>query len=81
MEVERERLRVAVAEDVALAHAAAERGNYVEAARILTSRREAVAGADAASKALAAELGELGRHMRRTSGSTGERATRACSPA
>jgi len=35
MEVERERVRVEAAEDMALARAAAERGAYAEAARIL----------------------------------------------
>ncbi|XP_039771198.1 uncharacterized protein LOC120639295 [Panicum virgatum] len=75
MEVERERLRVEAAEDVALAHAAAERGAYAEAARILGARREsavsraaaAALSGDAACEALAAELDEL----RRASGSTG----------
>ena len=67
MEVERERLRVEAAEDVALAHAAAERGAYAEAARILGARRESVVSraaaaalsGDAACEALAAELDEL----------------------
>ena len=63
MEVERERLRVEAAGDVALAHAAAERGAYAEAARILGARRESVmvsrSAADATCEALAAELDEL----------------------
>jgi len=40
MEVERERVRVEAAEDMALARAAAERGAYAEAARILDARRD-----------------------------------------
>ncbi|XP_039855447.1 probable E3 ubiquitin-protein ligase EDA40 [Panicum virgatum] len=63
MEVELERLRVEAAEDVALAHAAAERGAYAEAARILGARQESVmvsrSAADATCEALAAELDEL----------------------
>ena len=63
MEVELERLRVEAAEDVALAHAAAERGAYAEAARILGARRESVmvsrSAAEATCEALAAELDEL----------------------
>ncbi|KAF8669817.1 hypothetical protein HU200_050990 [Digitaria exilis] len=66
-EVKKERHRVDAADDVALAHAAAERGDFAEAARILAARREkvtssaaAVAG-DVACEALAAELDELRR--------------------
>ncbi|KAF8712762.1 hypothetical protein HU200_028531 [Digitaria exilis] len=66
-EVEKERHRVEAADDVALAYAAAERGDFAEAARILAARREkvtssaaAVAG-DVACEALAAELDELRR--------------------
>ena len=40
MEVERESVRVEAAEDMALARAAAERGAYAEAARILDARRD-----------------------------------------
>ncbi|RLN41582.1 hypothetical protein C2845_PM01G40500 [Panicum miliaceum] len=41
-EVERERVRVAAAEDIAAARAAAERGEHAEAGRILQRRRQAV---------------------------------------
>ena len=84
MEVELERLRVEAAEDVALAHAAAERGAYAEAARILGARRESVVSraaaaalsGDAACEALAAELDEL---RRRAAGEREYRLTgRAC---
>ncbi|CAL5008765.1 unnamed protein product [Urochloa decumbens] len=63
MEVERELVRVASAEDMALALAAAERGDHAEAARILGARRESVSGDDAACGALAAELHELGMRV------------------
>ncbi|OEL17081.1 hypothetical protein BAE44_0021900 [Dichanthelium oligosanthes] len=65
MEVERERVRVEAAEDIALARAAAERGAYAEAARILDARRESlswsapVLSGDAMCKALVGELHEL----------------------
>ena len=65
MEVERELLRVAAAEDMALARDAAERGSYAEAVRILDARRESMArsapalSGDATCEALAAELHEL----------------------
>jgi hypothetical protein len=42
MEVERERVRVEATEDIAIARAAAERGDHAEAARTLQLRREAV---------------------------------------
>jgi len=42
MEVERERVRVAAAEDIAVARAAAESGEHAEAARILQRRRQSV---------------------------------------
>ncbi|TVU40280.1 hypothetical protein EJB05_13736, partial [Eragrostis curvula] len=66
MEVERERTRVEAAEDIAAARAAAERGEYAEAARILDARREALlrhSSGDAACEALAAELHELSRRV------------------
>ncbi|CAL5009797.1 unnamed protein product [Urochloa decumbens] len=63
MEVERELVRVASAEDIALALAAAERGDHAEAARILGARRESVSGDGAACGALAAELHELGMRV------------------
>ncbi|CAL5008770.1 unnamed protein product [Urochloa decumbens] len=65
MEVKRELLRVAAAEDMALAREAAERGAYAEAARILDARRESVTrlpaamSGDAVCNALVAELHEL----------------------
>ena len=65
MEVERELLRVAAAEDMALARDAAERGSYAEAMRILDARRESMArstpapSGDETCEALAAELHEL----------------------
>jgi hypothetical protein len=42
MEVERERVRVAATEDIAVARAAAERGDHTEAARILENGQEAL---------------------------------------
>nr|CAB3481996.1 unnamed protein product [Digitaria exilis] len=68
-EVQVERHRVEAADDVALAHVAAERGEYAEAGRILAARREmvsrstAVVSGDAKCKALAAELDELRRRV------------------
>ncbi|CAL5009789.1 unnamed protein product [Urochloa decumbens] len=66
MEVKQELLRVAAAEDMALARAAAERGAYAEAVRILDARRELLTrssapgmAGDAVCKALVAELREL----------------------
>ncbi|KAL6658807.1 hypothetical protein ACP70R_002847 [Stipagrostis hirtigluma subsp. patula] len=69
MEVERERARVEAAEDIAAARAAAERGAYAEAARILDGRREtlsrsapALAG-DAMCEELMSELLELSQRV------------------
>ncbi|KAJ1267071.1 hypothetical protein BS78_07G027800 [Paspalum vaginatum] len=69
LEVERERVRVGAAEDIALARAAAERGSYAEAARILDARREslskscpALAG-DPMCAVLVAELHELSQRV------------------
>jgi hypothetical protein len=65
MEVERERVRVEAAEDIALARAAAERGDYAEAVRILDARRESLSrsapalSGDPMCKALVAELHDL----------------------
>ncbi|CAN6282842.1 unnamed protein product [Urochloa humidicola] len=61
-EVERERIRVAAAEDIAAAQAAAERGEHAEAGRILQRRRQAVqqsAAGDPAYDALLEELEDL----------------------
>ncbi|KAF7024982.1 hypothetical protein CFC21_037240 [Triticum aestivum] len=58
MDVAREKFRVEATEDIAAARAAAERGEYAEAARILERRREALAD-DARCKALVEELREL----------------------
>ncbi|KAL6857209.1 hypothetical protein ACP4OV_018591 [Aristida adscensionis] len=69
VEVARERARVEAAADIAAAHAAAERGDYGEAARILEGLREAVPRSPAAlagdgmCAALASELGELGQRV------------------
>ena len=69
MEVERERVRVEAAEDIALARAAAERGDYSEAVRILDARRESLSrsapalSGDAMCKALVAELHELSQRV------------------
>jgi hypothetical protein len=70
VEVERELLRVAAAEDMTLAREAAERGAYDEAARILDARREslsrsapALSGDDAMCKAVATELHELSQRV------------------
>ncbi|WVZ95283.1 LOW QUALITY PROTEIN: hypothetical protein U9M48_041068 [Paspalum notatum var. saurae] len=68
-EVKRELLRVEAAEDMALARAAAERGDHAEAARVLDARRETVSRSapaldgDAGCEALVAELGELSRRV------------------
>ncbi|KAF7067059.1 hypothetical protein CFC21_072978 [Triticum aestivum] len=64
VEVERERLRVQAAEDIAAARAAAERGEHAEASELLSRRRMALrqsplgASGDAGCAELAAELGE-----------------------
>ncbi|KAM0922171.1 hypothetical protein ACQ4PT_006391 [Festuca glaucescens] len=61
-EVERERVRVEAAEDIAAARAAAERGAYQEAVQILENRQRAVAQSgdgDAVIVALGAELREM----------------------
>ncbi|CAM0870680.1 unnamed protein product [Alopecurus aequalis] len=61
-EVERERVRVEAADDIAAARAAAERGAYQEAVEILESRQRAVAQSgdgDAVIVALGAELQEM----------------------
>jgi hypothetical protein len=61
-EVERERVRVEAAEDIAAARAAAERGAYQEAVEILANRQRAVAQSgdgDAVIVALSAELQEM----------------------
>jgi hypothetical protein len=61
-EVERERMRVEAAEDMAAARAAAERGAYQEAVEILENRQRAVAQSgdgDAVIVALGAELREM----------------------
>ncbi|CAL4974903.1 unnamed protein product [Urochloa decumbens] len=67
VEVAREWFRVEVAEDIAAARAAAERGEHAEAARILDRRREASAAAglvgDARCAVLVAELRELGARV------------------
>ncbi|CAL4937586.1 unnamed protein product [Urochloa decumbens] len=65
MEVERERVRVDAAEDIAAARAAAERGAHQEAVEILENRQraveqsEAARGGDPTSAALGAELREM----------------------
>jgi hypothetical protein len=62
VEVQRERMRVEAAEDIALARAAAERGAYQEAVEILESRQRVVAqsgNGDAVIVALGAELREM----------------------
>ncbi|CAL5009796.1 unnamed protein product [Urochloa decumbens] len=65
VEVRRELIRVAAAEDMAVARAAAERGEYAEAVRVLDARRESVSrsppamAGDAVCGALVAELSEL----------------------
>ncbi|XP_037479452.1 E3 ubiquitin-protein ligase WAV3-like [Triticum dicoccoides] len=62
IEVEVERFRVEATQDIAAARAAAERGDYAEAARILDRRQKAAAGnlaGDARCMALVYELGEL----------------------
>ncbi|CAN6290717.1 unnamed protein product [Urochloa humidicola] len=65
VEVERERVRVEAAEDIAAARAAAERGAHQEAVEILESRQRAVEqsaaarGGDPTSAALGAELREM----------------------
>ncbi|CAL4920699.1 unnamed protein product [Urochloa decumbens] len=65
MEVERERVRVEAAEDIAAARAAAERGAHQEAVEILENRQraveqsEAARGGDPTSAALGAELREM----------------------
>jgi Mg-chelatase subunit ChlD len=64
-EVERERVLVEAAEDIAAARAAAERGAHQEAVGILESRQQAVAqseaalGGDATMQSLGAELHEM----------------------
>ena len=67
MEVERERVRVAAAEDIAVARAAAERGEHVEAARILQRRRQSVLqsapGRAGAFDALVEELQDFGARV------------------
>ncbi|XP_066358757.1 E3 ubiquitin-protein ligase WAV3-like isoform X2 [Miscanthus floridulus] len=66
-EVERERVRVEAAEDIAAARAAAERGAHQEAVGILEIRQQAVAqseaalGGDAMIQSLGAELHEMRR--------------------
>jgi uncharacterized protein (DUF697 family) len=60
--VERERVRVEAAEDIAAARAAAERGAYQEAVEILENRQRAVAQSgdgDTVIMALSAELQEM----------------------
>ncbi|GJM92542.1 hypothetical protein PR202_ga09020 [Eleusine coracana subsp. coracana] len=63
LEVARERFRVEATEDIAASQAAAERGAYAEAARILERRQEASAApglaGDARCAALVAELREM----------------------
>ncbi|XP_037441755.1 E3 ubiquitin-protein ligase WAV3-like [Triticum dicoccoides] len=69
VEVERERLRVQAAEDIAAAQAAAERGEHAEASEMLSRRRMALrqsplgASGDAGCAELAAELGELSERV------------------
>ena len=67
MEVERERVRVAAAEDIAVARAAAERGEHAEAARILQRRRQSVLqsapGRAGAFDALVEELQDFGARV------------------
>ncbi|KAJ1298848.1 hypothetical protein BS78_01G485300 [Paspalum vaginatum] len=68
-EVERERVRVEAAADIAAARAAAERGAHQEAVEILEHRQRAVAqseaarGGDPTSLALGAELHEMRRRV------------------
>uniref|UniRef100_A0A0E0M8F7 RING-type E3 ubiquitin transferase n=1 Tax=Oryza punctata TaxID=4537 RepID=A0A0E0M8F7_ORYPU len=65
VEVDRELVRVEAIDDIALARAAAERGEYAEAAEILRSRQRAVArsaaarAGDAMCAALSGELREM----------------------
>uniref|UniRef100_A0A0D9XKE0 RING-type domain-containing protein n=1 Tax=Leersia perrieri TaxID=77586 RepID=A0A0D9XKE0_9ORYZ len=65
VEVEREIVRVEAIDDIAMARAAAERGEYGEAAEILRSRQRAVArsaaarGGDAMCSSLSGELREM----------------------
>ncbi|CAN6308083.1 unnamed protein product [Urochloa humidicola] len=65
MEVERERVRVEAAEDIAAARAAADRGAHQEAVEILENRQraveqsEAARGGDTMSAALGVELREM----------------------
>ncbi|KAL6903471.1 hypothetical protein ACP4OV_004284 [Aristida adscensionis] len=69
VEVERERVRVEAAEDIAAARAAAERGAHQEAVEILERRQRAVAqsavarGGDSVSLALEGELREMRRRV------------------
>jgi len=78
-EVERERVRVAAAEDIAAARAAAERGEHAEAGRILQRRRQAVrqsAAGDPTYDALLEELEDLS--ARAEDSREYERTGRAC---
>jgi hypothetical protein len=78
-EVEQERVRVAAAEDIAAARAAAERGEHAEAGRILQRRRQAVlqsAAGDPAYDVLLEELEDLS--ARAEDGREYERTGRAC---
>nr|CDM85356.1 unnamed protein product [Triticum aestivum] len=79
MDVAREKFRVEATEDIAAARAAAERGEYTEAARILERRREALLPAladDARCKALVEELRELSTRV--ASRREYEKSGRAC---
>ncbi|XP_037433312.1 E3 ubiquitin-protein ligase WAV3-like [Triticum dicoccoides] len=79
MEVAREKFRVEATEDIAAARAAAERGEYAEAARILDRRQEALLPAladDARCKALVEELRELSTRV--ASRREYEKSGRAC---
>ncbi|KAF7056129.1 hypothetical protein CFC21_063567 [Triticum aestivum] len=79
MEVAREKFRVEATEDIAAARAAAERGEYTEAARILDRRQEALLPAladDARCKALVEELRELSTRV--ASRREYEKSGRAC---
>ncbi|KAF8688078.1 hypothetical protein HU200_042445 [Digitaria exilis] len=71
MEVERERVRVEAAEDIAAARAAAERGAHQEAVEILENRQRVVeeSGAARAGDPTTAALGAELRQMRRRVGS------------
>ncbi|KAF8780058.1 hypothetical protein HU200_001709 [Digitaria exilis] len=71
MEVERERVRVEAAEDIAAARAAAERGAHQEAVEILENRQRVVeeSGAARAGDPTTAALGAELREMRRRVGS------------